>query len=578
MKTTQIFKEEVNSIFNTEYTVIGEYTGTNNKILLRHNVCGNEFEMCPNNFLRGSRCPKCSRKNGNIKKTKTTETFKKEVKDICNDEFTVLGEYTGLNNEIPMKHNICGNEFKITPNNFLHIKNKCPYCKNVNFKTSLAKDTQYFKDKIYNLFGEEFELVGDYINQKHPIKIRHNVCGNEFEILPSNFLSRHNCPKCSNYIGKKNTESFKKELQSLLGDDYILMNEYVNNRTKVRIKHNVCGNEYEIRPVDILHPNSRGVKTSNRGCKYCNNNGTSFQEIKLREYISSIIGTKYEIRYNDRSVLSNKQELDIYIPELKIAIEYDGLFWHSNENGRDKNYHLNKTLECDNLGIRLIHIFDDEWLNKQSIVKSKLSNILQSSYALSRIYARKCYVEEIDNNYKTEFLNLNHIQGNDTSLIKLGLWYPSVNGDILVAVMTFCKPRKSLGQGNNTTYDYELSRFATDIDYIVNGGFGKLFKFFKDNYQWNKIITYADRRWSQGDVCIKNKWVLDHSSHPNYWYYNKNTLKRYHRYNFRKSELQKLFPEVYNENKTEFQIMEDTNVYTRVYDCGNLVFYYNKNS
>ena len=127
---------------------------------------------------------------------------------------------------------------------------------------------------------------------------------------------------------------------------------------------------------------------------------------------------------------------------------------------------------------------------------------------------------------------------------------------MFIVVMTFCKPRKATGQNKNSKYDYELSRFASDINYIVIGAFSKLLKYFKDNYKWKKLITYADKRWSEGNVYIKNGWTYLHDSKPNYWY--TDGKERYHRYNFRKQELKKLFPNLYNENLTEFEIMDKT--------------------
>ena len=195
---------------------------------------------------------------------------------------------------------------------------------------------------------------------------------------------------------------------------------------------------------------------------------------------------------------------------------------------------------------------------------------------LKKIYSRECYVELIDNKYKREFLNSNHIQGSDSSAIKLGLWYPRDEGDILVAVMTFCKPRKALGQNKNSIYDYELSRFATEKTYNVIGSFGKLFKYFKENYEWNKIITYADKRYSEGKLYFNNNFIHLRDSKPNYFYYNRNTKELLHRFSFRKSELKKKFPDIYDDNLTEFEIMDRTKIYARIWDCGNMVFEFSR--
>jgi hypothetical protein len=308
-------------------------------------------------------------------------------------------------------------------------------------------------------------------------------------------------------------------------------------------------------------------------CPNCFPKKKSRPELELLLYIKSVTNSK--VIENDRNILGNQYELDIYIPDKNIAIEFNGLFWHSELNGKDKNYHLNKLNKCRELGITLIQIFEDEWLYKTNIVKSRLSHLLSENNK-KVIYARNCYVEEISNDFKREFLNRNHIQGSDNSVIKLGLWYPTDDGDELVSVMTFCKPRKSLGHNSNK-YDYELSRFANDLDYRVVGSFSKLFKYFERNYEWNSVITYADLRWSKGNVYLKNGFQYSHTSEPNYWYFkrNSNDGKRFHRYGFRKQILKEKFPEIYNDNKTEIEMMRELK-YERVWDCGNLVFIYER--
>jgi very-short-patch-repair endonuclease len=204
-----------------------------------------------------------------------------------------------------------------------------------------------------------------------------------------------------------------------------------------------------------------------------------------------------DLKENDRTLISPK-ELDIVIPELKLAIEFNGDFWHSIQAGKDTNYHLNKTLECEKAGYRLIHIFEHEWINKQDIIKTKLKALFNVEQ--EHVYARKCTVKEISSKDKNEFLNLHHIQGEDKSKVKLGLFYQ----DELVAVMTFGKPRF------NKNYEYELIRYATSKHVI--GGAGKLLKYFERKYKPKSIITYADRRFSQGNMYFKLGFKLDHIS------------------------------------------------------------------
>jgi len=172
-------------------------------------------------------------------------------------------------------------------------------------------------------------------------------------------------------------------------------------------------------------------------------------EIELQEFITSL---NIRFKSNDRKVLKG-QELDIYIPEKKLAIEFNGLYWHSEGQGKDKNYHLNKTNLCEQQDIQLIHIFEDEWIYKKQIVKARLKHIL--GLTKYKIYGRKCIIKEIDSKTKNKFLDKYHIQGADKSSIKLGTFYKNR----LVAVMTFGKRRICMGKKNSAEGEYELMRF-----------------------------------------------------------------------------------------------------------------------
>jgi hypothetical protein len=167
-----------------------------------------------------------------------------------------------------------------------------------------------------------------------------------------------------------------------------------------------------------------------------------------------------------------------------------------------------------NNGYKLIHIFEHEWINKQEIIKAKLKALFNVEQ--KRIYARKCIIKEISASDKNKFLNQYHIQGEDKSKVKLGLFYK----DELIAVMTFGKSRL------NKHYEWELIRYATK--YKVIGGAGRLLKYFEREYKPKSIITYADRRFSQGNMYNKLGFNLDHVSQPNYvWIKDDKILTRY---------------------------------------------------
>lgn len=280
----------------------------------------------------------------------------------------------------------------------------------------------------------------------------------------------------------------------------------------------------------------------------------SKEENDLYDYIRSIYSG--EIVQSNRSILNGK-ELDIYLPEKNLAIEYNGLYSHyyrPHENTesliKGKSYHLNKTLECQKKNIQLLQFYSDEWLLKREIVKSIISSKLKEN---SKIYARNCKKIILDTHDKNIFLNENHIQGEDKSKIKLGLMY----NDNLVCAMTFCKSRF------NSDYEWELSRFANKQGVNVVGGFSRLLKWFRSEYSGN-IVSYADRRYSNGDVYYKNGFEMIRENAPSYFYVDKNCLKRYNRMMFQKKLIGAY-------DCTEYEKAREMG-YNKIYDCGTICF------
>jgi len=316
-----------------------------------------------------------------------------------------------------------------------------------------------------------------------------------------------------------------------------------------------CNNNFEIKRN--LFYNRKQQNTIM--CTICNTigNHTSGLEILLYEFIKENYNKK--IVQNTRSIIS-PLELDIYLPELKLAFEFNGLFWH-NEITKDKNYHLSKTEECEKQGIQLIHIYEDDWLYKQDIIKSMILNKLNQT--TNKIFARKTTIKEIDDNKLVrEFLEINHIQGFVGSKVKLGLFYDNE----LISLMTFGNRRIAMGKKSTNEGEYELLRFCNKLNTSVIGGASKLFKYFINNYKPKEVTTYADRSISQGKLYETLGFKSEGKTQPNY-YYIINSIK-YHRFNYRKDKLVK---QGFDSNKTEHEIMINRKIF-RIYDSGNLKY------
>jgi len=260
---------------------------------------------------------------------------------------------------------------------------------------------------------------------------------------------------------------------------------------------------------------------------------------------------------NTRRIIEG--ELDIYIPSFNLAIEINGLHWHS-EYYIDKEYHLNKTKKCNGLNIQLLHFFEDELFEKYPIIESIIKNkILLNN---TRIFARKCVIKEIDAKISKEFLNNNHIQGNVNSSIKLGLF----NDNELVSLMTFGKLRNVMGNKNKIDGEYEMLRFCNKLNTIVIGGASKLYSYFKKTYKPISVTSFANKRYSNGNLYNNLGFKLEYETLPNYWYVIGKTRK--HRFLFRKDIL---VSEGYDPRKTEHEIMLERKI-PRIYDCGNFKF------
>ncbi len=404
-----------------------------------------------------------------------------------------------------------------------------------------------FLKKCLNKFGDKYDYsLVNYTNSTNKVKI---ICPEHgiFEQAPASHIRGKGCKLC----GIENTKNKLKLDKKLFIDKSILIHsnkydyslvEYINSHSKVKI---ICPEHGMFEQLPYDHINMHG-------CNKCSSSISSFEN-NINEFILSL---SIKTITSSRSIIKPNQ-IDIFLPDYNIGIEFNGLYWHS-ELFKDKNYHLSKTELCESKGIRLIHIFEDEWLYKQDIIKSRIKNIL--GYSENRIYGRKCEIREVNNKDSKLFLDDNHIQGNVTASIRLGLYY----NNELVSLMTFNKPRLGIGK----KFDgYELSRFCNKLDTIIIGGADKLLKHFIKLYSPKEIISYADRRWSQGELYEKLGFVEVKKNKPNYWYIiGKN---RKHRFGFRKNILSKDGYDI--NNKTEHEIMIERGIY-RIYDCGTITY------
>ena len=306
---------------------------------------------------------------------------------------------------------------------------------------------------------------------------------------------------------------------------------------------NNCDHFFEINTDNFFSRYKQNIKL----CTVCNpiGNHISHLEYEIFIYIKSIYDSIIVQSYRDGL------EIDIYLPDLKLGFEFNGLYWHS-EEWKEKNYHVEKTKYFKEKGIRIIHIWEDDWRDKREIIKSQISNLLGK--IKNKLFARKCEIREVGLNECREFLDNNHIQGYANSKVKIGLYY----SDILISLMTFdqFEGRAKMKEGS-----WNLNRFCSKLETNVIGGASKLLNHFIKKYLPNRIISYADYDWSDGGLYFMLDFSLLSYSNPDYKYIINNI--RVHKSNFKKSKLK------YECTENEWAI---SNGLSKIWDCGKIKF------
>lgn len=438
--------------------------------------------------------------------------------------------------------------------------------------------TQFNKEQVAEFYEEHKDDFAIFLAKE--MRIRKNG-GNGYTQERSDKITETKRKLYGNDYGRMSFEKGRKTCEELYGDenykntDKVKQTLYENR--KIFCEENNCSEFSKIFKSKYEHGNKTlkscmdklGIKLINyktvlyikdedvpklqNELNNVNYHHESIAEKETVEFVKSICD--YEILENDRNIISPK-ELDIYIPQKNLAIEFDGLYFHSTKFGKDSNYHLGKTLACEEKGIRLIHVFEDEWLFKRPIVES----IIKSALGIyeQKIFARKCEVKEIDDKTFRNFCNENHIQGECSSSERIGLFYKNE----LVQAVGFCKSRFS----KNET---ELVRMVTKLNTQVLGGFSRLMKHFGKD-----CISYIDRRLFDGKGYKSSGFEYVCTNRPNYYYVKE--LDRYYRMNFTKKNIAKKFPKEFDEKLTEEQNMEKLGFY-RMYDCGTIKVKYTPN-
>lgn len=403
------------------------------------------------------------------------------------------------------------------------------------------------KDKAQSILDELFPNKLEVIEYINSTKITYKClsCGSIYTKAMHNIKNCY-CFKClktprENTWNKISSETFKENFNNLVGDEYTLLSEYTKAEDKITVKHNECGHIWSVTARQFYSSGSR--------CPHCAKLA-SYQEKSVLEFVKSVYTG--EIIENDRSLIS-PHELDIYIPEHRLAIEYNGTFWHSSIY-KDKNYHYNKSKLCEEAGVRLIHIYEYEWLNERQ--RPILENIIKGALGLNQtIYARKCNIIIKQSKEMRDFFNINNIQGFRPGKFAICLEY---NNEI---VMSYLIGSAYFGKGK---YEYEVIRGATKLGINVVGGASKIWKYFISNYNPKNCVYYIDYNYFNGNSMSNlpdMEYIKTQASFKNYFV---DTKEVKNRNPYKNKEIK----ELYNKGKV-----------LKIYNAGTKVYVWtNKNS
>lgn len=496
------------------------------------------------------------------------EMTHKFICQLCEKKFK---SFNGLSKHITRSHKEIINEEYY--DKFL-LKDKClSICKNE--KCNNKAKFKNLRDGYFNYCSRECYYNADYSKKKRK-KTFQRIYGNngcDVEATKKGFLKKYGID--NPFKLEKVKRGCKKTKLKRYG------NENYNNPRKniITRRKNLYENSFLIglknKHIKPLFTKEDFFKQQNRKykCLKCNKifysegnnyqhiscgcNGKSFKEIELYKIIKDF-GIKDIIQNWRKKFNNNLYELDIFIPSYNLGIEFNGIYWHS-ELYKDRNYHQEKFLHFQKQHINLIQIFENEWENKSNIVLSIIKNKLD--LAENKIFARKCKFRKVDSKESIKFLEQNHIQGSVNSKYKFGLFYKSE----LVSLMTIGKSRF---KGD----ELELHRFCNKLNTNIVGGFSKLIKNFIRNYKFERIISYCDLRYFNGDGYKRVGFKELHITTPNYFYWLYNGNKFLNRLQCQKHKLNN-FLNIFDHNLTEHENMLKNN-YLRIYDAGNLKMEY----
>jgi len=552
--TTESYISLVNEIHEGKYDYSKTlFTKMSGKIIV---ICKQHGEFCPTaGGHKSTGCPFCyeARRGASLRMSLTD--FKQRLKE--RPLYSLVSAFTSAVARVTLECSLHELQFPCTPTRLLTYKHTCPKCdiENQN-KVRKARNKKRVEEALANL-PEHISCLSKSPSWSRPEEFSCKYHGVFKSELDRSAGMEYMCNECAkdHWRGVARTPykaycSFLKKLFPNPLSKITLDEEAYSKGVGTKLIKLRCAEHGEfLRNRDTVNNGKLGTP-----CPYCKKSGVSTLENEVVEFMRAFAPCVQ----GDRKQISPK-ELDCFVPSKNLAVEFNGLYWHS-EAKIDKNYHKDKNSLCRDRGIDLIQIFEDEWVNKKEICKSIISNRLGVNS--STFYGRKLSVIPCDFKVAREFLNANHIQGFVPAQRYLSLVDKS--GEIR-AVATFSYNRlKKDGS-------WELVRYCSALGTNVVGGLPKLVKHFLKAEGVTRLISYCCLRWFNGEGYKKAGFTLLNEGPPSYFYTNKQV--RYSRHVAKKHKLKRLLPD-FDEALTETENMLAAK-FLKIYDCGNLLFEFN---
>lgn len=467
---------------------------------------------------------------------------------------------------------------------FYHsLHDKKIYLKDENFNKRLFMLSKKQANYAFTAFSSEKDFYHDLIIKTEkviPIDEKDLKIGHRIYLAANNIYSPEQIPVCK-YCGKpsyfknrlvgyaesciecsrlKNNETriinIRKRIDDLIDKDKYEVVHYPElvNKDFLIVKCKKCDKESSIQ---INNGKMKLLKKGNL-CKHCEKPKGSKDEEELLQFIKSFYQDEIVHGINSRKIIA-PYELDFYFPNCKVAIEYNGIYWHSCAPNRciEPEKHRIKTDICLSKNIKLFQLFSDEWHQKKDICKKYIKNLLGYCIPLPLMKNNATFMRivEINNNVALHFHNQNNIQGS----IKAKYHYGFYILDRLYAVMSFKKVKK--------TDDYEIVRISWDLSYKFNEIFLNIVKQFVKDHKTRKILFYHDRRFPMINFINGMQGMLLYKIQPKFWYCN--NTERYDR----NIKIEKIIKYAKNNisgntlNLTNSEIMEKAGI-KKIFDCG----------